>query len=327
MNTTIKKIGVFTSGGDAPGMNAAIRSVVRSGRHKDIEVCGIYDGYQGMISGEIVPMDIRSVANIIHQGGTILRTARSADFHSHDGRKRAYDNLKKHDIDALVAIGGNGTYTGANIFGQEFNIPIIGLPGTIDNDIYGTDSSIGFDTALNTAIEAIDRIRDTAGSHSRIFFIEVMGRHSGNIALHTGIGSGASIIFLPELKGDLSKLIEELKNAEQRGKLFSLIIVAEGDENGGARIIAEKVRKVFPEKNIRETILGHIQRGGSPTVADRVLASRLGYEAIELLIQGRSGIALGVDGNKLTETPFEEAINNNNPLNDGLFKMIEILAI
>ncbi|HMQ07926.1 MAG TPA: 6-phosphofructokinase [Saprospiraceae bacterium] len=323
----IKRIAVFTSGGDAPGMNAAIRAVVRSANFYDLHVYGIYGGYDGMIKGELVRMDKRDVGNIIHRGGTILKTARSKEFMTPEGRKAAYESLMAYDIDGLVAIGGDGTYTGAMVFGNEHDIPIIGLPGTIDNDIFGTDYTIGFDTAVNTAIEAVDRIRDTADSHNRLFFIEVMGRHSGFIALYTGIASGAGNIFLPETETTVDKLIDLLRKSIKRKKLFNLVIVAEGNRNGGASELADAVNRAIPDFETKVTIIGHLQRGGSPTCNDRVLASRLGYHAVEALLNGKRGVALGVVNKGVSYTPFEEAINNNKPLDPDHVKLAEILAL
>jgi 6-phosphofructokinase 1 len=323
----IKRIAVFTSGGDAPGMNAAIRSVVRTSLYHDLHVYGIIGGYDGMIKGNIKRLEVGDVANIIQRGGTVLKTARSKDFMTFEGRKAAYENLMANDIDGCVAIGGNGTYTGAMIFGKEFNFPMVGLPGTIDNDIYGTDYTIGFDTAINTAIEAVDKIRDTADSHNRLFFVEVMGRHSGFIALHTGIGSGAGGIFIPETNTSIEDLIEDLRKATRRQKLFNLIIVAEGNQNGDATTIAQKVKESNPDYDVRVTIIGHLQRGGSPTAMDRVLASRMGHSAVLSILRGESGIALGVINDKITITPFEDAIKKTKHLNKELVKMAEVLAM
>lgn len=323
----IKRIGVFTSGGDAPGMNAAIRAVVRAATHHNLHVYGIYEGYKGMVDGDISRLDCRDVGNIIHRGGTILRTARSPRFLTPEGRKSAYDCLRAHDIDACIAIGGNGTYTGAHVFSQEYDIPFIGLPGTIDNDISGTDYSIGFDTSVHTAVEAVDKIRDTAISHNRIFFVEVMGRHSGYIALHTGIASGATAIFLPEVKGNVERLKEELRLASKRKKLFNLVIVAEGDEQGDAHHLAEAVKEDIPDRNVRVAIIGHLQRGGNPTARDRVLASRLGYAAVEGLVSGRHNVAIGITKGQISYTPLVEAIKESNPLDMELLNIVNILAL
>ena len=273
--SSIKRIAVFTSGGDAPGMNAAVRAVVRTAVYHDLHVYGIYRGYDGMVNGDIRRLEVGDVANIIQRGGTVLKTARSEAFRTPEGRKQAYETLLANDIDGVVAIGGNGTYTGADIFMKEYKIPFIGLPGTIDNDIYGTDYTIGFDTAINTSIEAVDKIRDTADSHNRLFFVEVMGRHAGFIALHTGIGSGAGAIFLPETETTIEELSETLRKSIKRKKLFNLVIVAEGNHNGDANEIARQIKEKNPDFDIKVTIIGHLQRGGSPTAMDRVLASRM----------------------------------------------------
>lgn len=327
MSKEIKRIAVFTSGGDAPGMNAAIRSVVRTAGYNDLHVFGIHRGYDGMIKGNIKRLERRDVGNIMHRGGTILKTARSDEFRTPEGRKQAYGTLVAHDIDACVAIGGNGTYTGANIFMKEYDIPFVGLPGTIDNDIYGTDFTIGFDTAINTAVEAVDKIRDTADSHNRLFFIEVMGRDSGYIALHTGIGSGASSIFLPEIDDSIDVLSDMLIRSAKRKKLFNLVIVAEGNKNGNAMEIAEKIKKLNPEYDTKVTIIGHLQRGGSPSCQDRVLSARLGFSAVNALLEGKSGVALGVTNDKISYTSFEDAITKSKHLNKDLVKMAEILAM
>lgn len=327
MSKDIKRIAVFTSGGDAPGMNAAVRAVVRTATFRDLHVYGIYEGYEGMIQGNIKRLENRNVANIIHRGGTILKTARSKAFRTYDGRKMAYEALQAHDIDACIAIGGNGTFTGAEIFNREYDIPMVGLPGTIDNDIYGTDYTIGFDTAINTAVEAIDKIRDTADSHNRLFFIEVMGRHSGYIALHTGIGSGAGSIFLPETEKPIEHLLDVLKRSSRRKKLFNMVIVAEGNKNGNAFDIAEKVKQQFDNIETRVAIIGHLQRGGSPTAFDRVLASRLGYAAVESLIAGKTNMAIGVVNGVISHCPFADAISKTKTFNEDLVSMAEILAM
>ncbi len=323
----MKRIAIFTSGGDAPGMNAAIRAAVRTAKYYGIETYGIQNGYEGMIDGRIKKLTTGSVGNILQRGGTILKTARSEEFRTKEGRQKAFENLKEHAIEGCVAIGGNGTYTGAHVFSQEHDIPFIGIPGTIDNDIYGTNFSIGFDTAINTAIEAIDKIRDTADSHNRLFFIEVMGRHSGYIALYTGIGSGAGNIFLPEADNSIEHLMEQLEKAAKRNKLFNLVVVAEGNKNGGAMEIAEKVNAINPNYDSRVTIIGHLQRGGSPTCNDRVLATRLGNSAVEALRDGKNDLAVGIIDNKIQFTPFKEAISKENALNEDLIRMAEILAL
>ena len=328
MKEKIKRIAVFTSGGDAPGMNAAVRAVVRTSAHHDLHVYGIYRGYQGMIEGDIHRLEKRDVGNIIQRGGTVLKTARSMDFMTEEGRKKAYDNLKAFDIDACVAIGGNGTMTGAEVFHKEYNIPFIGLPGTIDNDLYGTDFTIGFDTAVNTAIEAVDKIRDTAASHNRLFFIEVMGRNSGYIALYTAIGSGAGSVLIPEVHNPIEDLIDQLRTSALRKKRFSLVIVAEGNENGDAQEIADKVKAELGEVfETKVTIIGHLQRGGSPSSADRVLASRLGHYAVEGLLEGQVNQMVGLINNKIVYTPFNEAIKGVKAIDKELLNMSGILAI
>jgi len=322
----IKKIGVFTSGGDAPGMNAAIRAVVRCAVHNNVKVAGIRRGYEGMIDGEIQDLTARSVANIIQRGGTMLKSARSKRFRTAEGRQLAFDQLKKHNIDALVAIGGNGTFTGANIFLQEHQIPTIGLPGTIDNDLFGTDFTIGYDTALNTAVEAIDKIRDTAHAHDRIFFIEVMGRDAGYIALNSGLAGGAESILIPEIDDDFQKMVKKLEGALNRGKLFSIIVVAEGDKAGGAFKIAERVNEQFDNIETRVTILGHIQRGGNPSCNDRVLASRLGVAAVNELLAGRKNEMVGIVNGQLSFTSFNDAIKGSQSINKELVDLIDILS-
>ncbi len=323
----IRKIAIMTSGGDAPGMNACIRSVVRSAAGHKLLIDGIIRGYEGMINGDFQQMNTRTVANIIHRGGTILKTARSEVFKTPEGRQQAYEQLVAADVDAVVAIGGNGTFTGAHIFSQEYNIPFIGIPGTIDNDLYGTDYTIGFDTAVNTAIEAVDKIRDTADSHDRLFFIEVMGRDSGYIALNTGIGVGAGNILLPETHTDIDELVNALKIGVKRKKLFNLIIVAEGNKSGGAMKIAEEVDKRFNHYESKVAIIGHLQRGGAPTGLDRVLASRLGFSAVEALLSGKKNVMVGIVNNEVAYTPLEEAISKEKKLNPYLLKMAEVLAI
>lgn len=322
----IKNIGVFTSGGDSPGMNAAIRAVVRTGLFYDIKVTGILRGFDGMISGEYKTMERKSVANIIQRGGTILKTARSEEFRTSEGRKKAYEQLKKHNIDAIVAIGGDGTFTGANIFYDEYKIPVIGLPGTIDNDLIGTDFTIGYDTAINTVIDAVDKIRDTAESHDRLFIVEVMGRDSGLIALRSGIGTGAEAILIPETKTDINALLHRLETS-RKDKSSKIIIVAEGDDAGGAFEIAKVVKKKFPGTDTRVSILGHIQRGGPPSCMDRVLASRLGVAAVESLMAGRNREMIGIVNGKIHFTPFSNAIKHNPEVNPELLKIVEILSL
>ncbi len=327
MSEKIKRIGVLTSGGDAPGMNAAVRAVVRTAGYHDIKVFGINRGYDGLINGDIIPLNRGNVANIIHRGGTFLKTARSDDFRTIEGRKKAFETLNAYDIEGLVVVGGNGTYTGANLLCKEYDIKVVGIPGTIDNDIYGTDFTIGFDTAINTAVEAVDKIRDTADSHNRLFFIEVMGRHSGYIALHTAIGSGASAVFIPEHDVDLGKFVENLKKAGRRNKLFNLVIIAEGNKNGGAYELSKKVKDMYPEIDAKATIIGHLQRGGSPTANDRVLASQLGYEAVNALLKNISNHALGLVSNELKLTSFEDAISLRKDPEKNMIEMAEILSM
>ena len=308
-------------------MNAAIRAIVRTGAHYDLHVYGIMNGYQGMIDSDFIRLERSNVRNIIHRGGTILKTARSKEFMTPEGRQKAYESLVAQDIDACVAIGGNGTYTGAKVFMSEYNIPFIGVPGTIDNDIYGTDFSIGFDTAVNTAIDAVDKIRDTADSHNRLFFVEVMGRHSGYIGLYTALGSGAGKVLLPEIDSSIEDILQILRKGVKRKRLFSIIIVAEGNQLGSAQEIANAVSQEFSDLESKVTIIGHLQRGGSPTAADRVLASRLGHSAVEGLINGKTGVAAGVVSGKISFTPLEDAVSRENPLLQELVKMAEILAL
>lgn len=326
MSKEIKRVAVFTSGGDAPGMNAALRAVVRTASFHDLHVYGITKGYEGMIDGDLERLEPRNVANIIHRGGTILKTARSKRFMSPEGRLMAYESLVANDIDACIAIGGNGTFTGAEIFSNEHNIPFIGIPGTIDNDLYGTDFTIGFDTAINTAIEAVDRIRDTADSHNRLFFIEVMGRHSGFIAVSTAIGSGAGSVLIPETDMPIEDLIQRLKLMAKRKKLFSMVLVAEGNKTGGAAEVAKKVEEALDFFDCKVTIIGHLQRGGSPSCLDRVLASRLGFGAVEALLAGEKNVMVGIINNNLTFTPFKDAITLEKEINQDLIRMAEILA-
>src|SRR5260221_463953 len=326
MENKVTKIGVLTSGGDAPGMNAAIRAVVRTGIYNGMEVFGIMRGYSGMIENDIVPMHSRSVANIIQRGGTILKTARCKEFFEHEGRKKAYNNLKKLGINGLVIIGGDGSFRGAHKLSQEFDIPCIGLPGTIDKDIAGTDFTIGFDTAVNTAVEAIDKIRDTADAHDRLFIIEVMGRDAGYIALHSGIATGAENILIPERKSNIEDIIESLQEKERRKKLVNLIVVAEGDEFGGAVEIQRRLTAKLPKAERRVCILGHIQRGGSPSCIDRLIASRMGYHAIECLIEGRYNVFVGILNNKMHYIPLENAVKNKGKISEEWMKIVKILA-
>lgn len=327
MEKQIRKIGVLTSGGDAPGMNAAIRGVVRAAVYHDIEVVGIFQGYDGLIRGDFKRLNVRSVAKILGRGGTILKSARSDEFRTKEGRAKAHANLIQHEVDALVTIGGNGTFTGAHIFQEEFNCPVMGIPGTIDNDLYGTDNTIGFDTATNTVIEAIDKIRDTANSHNRLFFVEVMGRDSGFIALRAGIATGAIAVLLPEEDISIDQLIDILDKGKASNKTSSVVIVAEGDANGGAYEVAKKVTAKYSQYETRVTVLGHIQRGGAPSVWDRVLASRMGVAAVEGLLKGERDVMIGVINDKESFTPLAEAISSKAGLNSEEIRISKILSI
>lgn len=318
----------MTSGGDSPGMNACIRAVVRAAQQYKIPAIGIRRGYQGLIENDFVALDARSVSGIISKGGTILGTARSKEFMSVEGRKKAYQHLIEHGIDAIVAIGGDGTFTGAKIFMEEYpDIAIVGTPGTIDNDLYGTDYTIGYDTALNTAMEAIDKIRDTADAHNRLFFVEVMGRDAGFIAMRSGIATGAEAILVPEIKTDLEELIADLKRSHEYKSNSCIVVVAEGDDAGNAFNVAAQVKGKIPYEDIRVVVLGHVQRGGSPSCFDRVLASRLGIAAVEALADGKKGIMLGQNGLKIAEVPFEKAIKHHQKLSPYLMSMMEILTV
>jgi 6-phosphofructokinase 1 len=321
----IKKIGVLTSGGDSPGMNAAVRAVVRSATKSGIEVLGIKHGYRGLISGEIEIMDTHSVSNIIQKGGTILKSARSDEFRTKEGRAKAAKNIKKHGIDALVTIGGDGTFTGANILSEEHGVNVVGVPATIDNDIIGTDETIGYDTALNTALEAMDKIRDTADAHERMFLVEVMGRDSGFIALLTGIAGGAELVLLPEELTDVKEVKAQLNSMLENQVRSSLIVVAEGDEIGGAIKLAEQLKGDFDKYDMRVCILGHIQRGGSPTARDRVNASRMGAEAVKVLLEGHSDVMVGVVNNQTKITPIRVAVSRKKELDQGLLELARIL--
>lgn len=326
MNKKVSKIGVLSSGGDSPGMNAAIRAVVRTGLHHGLEVFGIMRGYSGMVEDDIKQMESRSVANIIQRGGTILKTARCKEFFTYEGRKKAYENLKKRGIDGLVILGGDGSFRGAQIFSNEFDIPCIGLPGTIDKDIAGTDFTIGFDTAVNTAVEAIDKIRDTADAHDRLFVIEVMGRDAGYIALHSGIATGAENILIPERKTVMIDILNSLEEKEKRLKLVNLIVVAEGDEFGGATEVARIIKEKMPNQEVRVCILGHIQRGGSPSCMDRLIASRMGYHAVESLVEGRHNVFVGIVNNKMHYIPLNEAVKKKQRISEEWMKIVKILS-
>ncbi len=322
----ITKVGVLTSGGDAPGMNAAVRAVVRTGLYYGLEMYGIMRGYSGMYENDIFQMDSRSVANIIQRGGTILKTARCKEFYQPEGRKIAYENLKKNGIDGLVIIGGDGSFNGAQKFSNEYDIPCIGLPGTIDKDIAGTDFTIGFDTAVNTAIRAIDKIRDTMDAHDRLFIVEVMGRDAGYIALHSGIGTGAEHILIPERRTNLEELVNSLSEKEKRKKLVNLVVVTEGDEYGGAEGVSKLVKAKIPNADVRIAILGHIQRGGAPTAMDRYIASRMGYHAIECLIEGTHNVMVGIVDNKMKYTPLNKAVKAKQQVSEEWLKIAKVLA-
>ncbi len=329
MSSNIRKLAVFTSGGDSPGMNAAIRSVVRTCAYLQIDCIGIFRGYQGMIEGDFMPMNARSVNNIINKGGTMLKSARCQEFRTKNGRKKAYEQLTSNEIDAMVVIGGDGSFTGALKFNEEFNIPFIGIPGTIDNDIFGTRVTVGYDTALNTVVDAIDKIRDTASSHHRLFFVEVMGRDVGHIALNTGIGAGAEEILIPEEDLGLERLLDSLKRSKARGKSSSIVVVAEGDRTTGKNIyeLKEFVEENLPIYDVRVCVLGHMQRGGAPTCSDRVLASRMGVKAVESLLEGKTNLMTGIMENDIILTPVSEAIKGKTKLDKELIRISDILTV
>ena len=321
----IKKIGVLTSGGDSPGMNAAIRAVVRTAVYEKLEVMGIMNGYQGMIDAKFIPLDAPSVSDILQRGGTILKTARCEEFRTPEGREKAYGNLKSAGIDGVVVIGGDGSFTGARLFNEEYEIPFVGIPGTIDNDIFGTDYTIGYDTALNTVVEAVDKIRDTASAHNRMFFVEVMGAEAGFIALFSGIASGAEAIIIPEIKGDSKNLKAMFEGG--RKKSSAIIIVAEGDEDGGAFALAESVKDDFKEYDIRVSVLGHLQRGGSPSAIDRVNASRLGHAAVEALIDDQKSVMVGLVNDEITLVPFRKAVKLHKDVDHNIVELSKILSV
>jgi 6-phosphofructokinase len=323
----IKKIGVLTSGGDSPGMNAAIRGVVRTAVYNGLEVSGIRHGYQGMIDANFQKLESSSVSDIIQRGGTILKTARCEEFKTPEGRAKAYNNLKGEQIDGVVVIGGDGSFTGARIFNEEYDIPFVGIPGTIDNDIYGTDYTIGYDTALNTVVEAVDKIRDTASAHNRMFFVEVMGAEAGFIALYSGIATGAEAILIPEIKGEARDIRKMIEAGNTRRKSSNIIIVAEGDEEGGAFAIAEKVKNDFPGYDIRVSVLGHLQRGGSPSAIDRVNASRLGHAAVEALIDDQKSVMVGISNGEIVLVPFRRAVKLHKDVNHNLVELARILSV
>ncbi len=323
----IKCIGILTSGGDAPGMNAAIRAVTRSAIFSGFKVKGIYRGYRGLVTDEIEEFSTANVSNIIQRGGTVLKTARCKEFQTKEGRQLAYDNIQRHGIDALVVIGGDGSLTGARIFANEFNFPIIGLPGTIDNDLYGTDTTIGYDTALNTIMECVDKIRDTATSHERLFFIEVMGRDAGFLALNGAIASGAEAAIIPEISTEVDQLADLIQNGFRKSKNSSIVLVAESPVTGGAMAIAERVEKEYPQYDLRVSILGHLQRGGSPTAHDRILASRMGAAAIDALLDDQRNVMIGVKNDEIVYVPFSKAIKNDKPINRELLNTLRRLSI
>ncbi len=323
----LQRIAVFTSGGDAPGMNAAIRAVTRAALSHGLEVVGIRHGYQGMIEDDFVTLHSNNVSGIINQGGTILKTARSKDFHTPEGREKAYLNLKKHDIDAVVVIGGDGSFTGALVFSQEYDIPFVGIPGTIDNDIFGTDYTIGYDTALNTVVEAVDKIKDTASSHGRIFFIEVMGREAGLLALNSGIAVGAEVILIPESKEQHEELKKFLAKGYKTKETSGIIIVAEGDETGGAIKIAQKVTEEHPDLDVRVSILGHMQRGGSPTAKDRVAATRMGVAAVDALLDDQKSVMIGLINEKTVHVPFSKAVKLHHSIDEDLIEIQRVINI
>ena len=323
----IKSIGVFTSGGDSPGMNAAIRAVVRSGIYFGLDVYGIRRGYQGLIEGDIYKMSSTDVSNIIQRGGTILKTARSKEFMTGEGLAKAYAQLKKHNIDGLVMVGGDGTFRGAVNFFEKYSIPAVGIPGTIDKDLLGTDYTIGYDTAVNTAVEAIDKIRDTAEAHNRLFVIEVMGRDAGYIALHSGIACGAEDILIPECATNIEDVLARIDCDELRRKNVHIIVVAEGDDFGGGRVVENTIKERFPQLDVRLCILGHIQRGGAPSQFDRVLASRLGYAAVKALVEGTTQVMAGVINGEITYTPFANVIKGESPISKDLLDLIRVLSV
>lgn len=325
--SSIKCIGILTSGGDAPGMNAAVRAVTRSAIYNGMAVKGIYRGYRGLITGEIEEFKTQNVSNIIQRGGTILKTARCLEFKTPEGRKQAYDNLLKEGIDALITIGGDGTLSGARIFAQEFNIPIVGLPGTIDNDLFGTDVTIGYDTALNTIMECVDKIRDTASSHERLFFVEVMGRDAGFLALNGALASGAEAAIIPEISMEKDQLSEMIEQGLRKSKNSSIVLVAESEVTGGAMGVAERVKKKYPHFDVRVTILGHLQRGGSPSAQDRIMATRMGAAAIDALMEDQRNVMIGIQNEQIVYVPFSKAIRNEKPINRDLLNVLRITSI
>ena len=323
----INSIGILTSGGDAPGMNAAIRAVTRSAIYNGLKVFGIYRGYKGLVTDEIIEFKSQNVSNIIQMGGTILKTARCQEFKTAEGRQQAYENMKKHGIDALVVIGGDGSLTGARILAQEFDIPCIGLPGTIDNDLYGTDTTIGYDTALNTILDAVDKIRDTATSHERLFFVEVMGRDAGFLALNGAIAAGAEAAIIPEFSTEVDQLEQFIEHGFRKSKSSSIVLVAESELTGGAMHYAERVKNEYPQYDVRVTILGHLQRGGRPTAHDRIIASRMGVASIQALLEGQRNVMIGIENDKIVYVPFAKAIKNDKPIDKELVNVLHELSI
>ena len=324
---TIKCIGILTSGGDAPGMNAAIRAVTRSAIYNGLKVKGIYRGYKGLITGEIKEFKTENVSNIIQLGGTILKTARCQEFRTPEGRQIAYETMKREGIDALVIIGGDGSLTGARLLAQEFDVPCIGLPGTIDNDLYGTDTTIGYDTALNTILDAVDKIRDTATSHERLFFVEVMGRDAGFLALNGAIAAGAEAAIIPEFNTEVDQLEEFINNGFRKSKSSSIVLVAESEITGGAMHYAERVKNEYPQYDVRVTILGHLQRGGRPTAHDRIIASRMGVASIQALMEGQRNVMIGIENDQIVYVPFTKAIKNDKPIDRELVNVLNELSI
>lgn len=324
---TIKCIGILTSGGDAPGMNAAIRAVTRSAIYNGLKVKGIYRGYKGLITGEIKEFKTENVSNIIQLGGTILKTARCQEFKTPEGRQIAYETMQKEGIDALVVIGGDGSLTGARLLAQEYDVPCIGLPGTIDNDLFGTDTTIGYDTALNTILDAVDKIRDTATSHERLFFVEVMGRDAGFLALNGAIASGAEAAIIPEFNTEVDQLEEFINNGFRKSKNSSIVLVAESEITGGAMHYAERVKNEFPQYDVRVSILGHLQRGGRPTAHDRIIASRMGVASIEALMEGQRNVMIGIENDQIVYVPFTKAIKNDKPIDRELVNVLHELSI
>ena len=327
MGKQIKTVGILTSGGDAPGMNACIRAITRTAIFNGMKVMGIYRGYEGLINGEIKEFTSESVSNTIQRGGTILKTARSMEFMTPEGMQKAYDNLVKFGIDALIVIGGNGSLTGAQKLAREYDYPVIGLPGTIDNDLYGTDSTIGYDTALNTIVDCVDKIRDTATSHDRIFFVEVMGRDAGFLAQNSAIAAGAEAAIIPEDQTDVDQLEQFISRGFRKSKNSSIVIVSESKKDGGAMYYADRVRKEYPQYDVRVTILGHLQRGGTPTACDRILASRLGHASIEALKEGQRNVMVGIHNDQIVYVPIDRAIKKDKPIDKELIDVLGVLSI